>query len=96
MGKLILKVDGVKHTLNGKLSSGGYVQFDEHWNAEVDVGPWDIDFYDDFFSKKEQKYIIQLVNENVEWGVVVDVSKMNQSEILKAALVFHDFFFNLQ
>lgn len=28
-------------------------------------------------------------------AVVVDVSKMNQSEILKAALVFHDFFFNL-
>lgn len=67
-GKLILNVDGVEHVLNGSLVSGGSTWFDEGWNGNVIEGPWYIIFNDDYFSEKEQNYIIQLVNENVEFG----------------------------
>lgn len=67
-GTLILKVNGVEHEFNGRLGSGGSAWFDGNWYEHVEEGPWDVFFYDDFFSEEKKQHIRDLVNDNVEWS----------------------------
>lgn len=49
--------------------SGGCVSFDEHWNANVDEGPWGINV--NRLPEQFRKYateIDEVFNDNVPWG----------------------------
>ncbi len=73
-GTLILSVDGKEYSWRGPcLVSGGEIIHDGNWNdIEVITGPWGVDFdmspdqYDLNFTDEEMKFIVDLVNDNVD------------------------------
>ena len=71
-GVLSIKVDGKAYHLEGVLRSGGWVCFDDEWNADVTKGPWEVDLHDYRLTFPEleayKEEIEKVVNENVEWG----------------------------
>lgn len=69
-GTLVLNIDGMNITFpKDCLHSGGYIIFDDDWNADVSEGDWDI--YDEDIPtayRHLKNEIIEVVNENVPHG----------------------------
>ena len=69
-GTLVLNIDGEDVVFPCDcLCSGGYIIFDNDWNADVVCGPWDI--YTDlipFDYRHLKNEILEVINNNVPWG----------------------------
>lgn len=77
-GRLVIYVDGKRCFADNALSSGGSVYHTGDYDWHIESGLWDVDFSEfkidgkhletNFFSDSEKKYIIYMINENVELG----------------------------
>ena len=72
-GHLVVKIDDKVFDFGeGSLSSGGHVEFDEHWSEKVVYGAWkwgieDEDFPKDFpLDLKDD--VLRVINDEVEYG----------------------------
>ena len=68
-GILILELDGEQITFPPRcLFSGGWITFDEDWDADVGLGPWSIESFPEGFPEDLKDYAVYLVNKHVEHG----------------------------